>query len=108
MPARTNLYFNGSGQYGGRLRSGLNALETAMDHLNDVLANMTTMIDGDGSADAHYAEIQDRYGFKSDSVGLAEARLAYAELSSVMAKLNNDTEQTNVNSAINQVINRLR
>lgn len=106
--AKTNLYFTGSGQYGGRLRSGLNALETAMDHLNDVLANMALMIDGDGSSDSHYNEIRDRYGFKADAAGSADANATYAELNSVMAKLNSDTSQTNVNAAIMQLINKLR
>lgn len=72
--------------------------------LNNEIANMQLMIDGDGSQDAHYHEITVQYGYTSDAV----ARSAWGELLSVQGKVNVDTDVTNVKAAILQAFNKFR
>ena len=102
--ATSNIYFDDQTQYGRLLRRGLNYLEDGKDILNDVLASMVHMIDGDGSVDTHFTEVTARYGFPSNAI----AKDCWDELNSVMAKLNTDTSVTSVDAAMSQVFAKMR
>jgi len=82
----------------------LNSALYGTDGLNNEIANMQLMIDGDGSADAHYAEIRIQYGFPTDTI----AHEAFNELLSVQSKLDTDSSVSNVKAAILQAFNKLR
>lgn len=102
--ATTNIYFNDQTQYGRLLRRGLQQLEEGKDTLNDVLASMPHMIDGDGSDAAQFAEVTSRYGFASN----AAAKAAWDELNSVLFKLNTNASVDSVNAALLQAFAKLR
>lgn len=102
--AKTNIYFNDQTNHGRILRRGLNTLEEGFESLNDVLANMPHMIDGDGSDAAHFTEVTSRYGFADN----ATAKAAWDELNSLMAKLNTDNSVTSVNAAMLQAFAKMR
>ena len=96
--AATNFFIDTSKQHGSKLKSALNQLETGFDSLNDILANIPHMIDGDGSSSTHFVEVTNRYGFPDD----ATSKAAYEEIQSVMSKLNTDASVTSVNAALLQ------
>lgn len=102
--AATNIYFNDQTQYGRLLRRGLQQLEEGKDNLNDVIASMPHMIDGDGSDAAQFTEVTSRYGFASN----AAAKAAWDELNSLMFKLNTDSSVDSINAAMNQAFAKLR
>ena len=102
--ATTNFYIDTSKPHGAQLRSHLNALERGFDGLNDVLANIPHMIDGDGSDSAHFSEVTTRYGFVDND----RSKAAWEELQSVMAKLNTDASVSSVNAAILQAFAKFR
>jgi hypothetical protein len=102
--ATTNLYFNDQTQYGRMLRRGLNLLEEGYELLNDVLANVPHMIDGNGSDAAHFTEVTARYGFDNN----ADAKAAWDELNSLMFKLNTNTSVSDMNAAMLQAFAKLR
>ncbi len=77
---------------------------TAALALNDLLATMTLMIDGDGSDAAHFSYMQSKFGFADN----ATAKAGYEELASALAKLNTDGSVSNVNAAILQLLNKFR
>lgn len=102
--ATANLYFSTELAGGKLLRSGLTSFENGFETLNDVLANMAHMIDGDGSSAAHFTEVMGRYGFDTTTT----AKAAYDELASLLAKLNTDASVTSVNAAILQLLSKMR
>ncbi len=86
------------------LRRGLQQLEEGKDVLNDVLASMPHMIDGDGSNATQFSEVTSRYGFASNEA----AKAAWDELNSMMFKLNTDASVSAVNAAMNQAFAKMR
>jgi hypothetical protein len=99
-----HIYFNESNQYGRDLRRLLDMSEQADDLFADVRDVMIQMRDGDGSQDAHYAEVTARFGFDTD----AKARAAFEELDSAYSKTSGDGSVSNVRSARNQLFAKLR
>lgn len=100
--ATTNINFDRTTYHGGSLRRWLENFKTGFTGLNEILSAMPHMIDGDGTDVAHFSEVVTRYGF----INTAHAKAFWDELNSVMAKLNSDTSQTNVNAAIEQLMDK--
>ena len=99
-----HIHFNDQSQYGRQLRRVLQLMEESDDLLTDVRDMMIQMRDGDGSQDAHYAEVTARFGFVSD----AKARAAFEELDSCHSKTNGNGSVDNVRAARDQFFARLR
>ena len=102
--ATTHLAFNDQLTHGRMLRRGLDQLEEGREGINDVLASMTTMIDGDGSSAAHFTLATAKFGFPTD----AAAKAAWDELNSLAAKFNTDASVSSVQSALLQAFNKFR
>lgn len=98
-----HIFFNDQMQYGRQLRSALNKVKEGHRELDDILAVMTMMIDGDGSDQAQFGEIVTRFGFQT---GIA-AKAAWDELNSTTAKENTNAAVSNVKAARDQAINKL-
>ncbi len=62
------------------------------------------MLNGDGSQDAHYAEVTSKFGFASD----AKARAAFEELDSAFSKTSGNGSVSNVRAARDQLFAKLR
>lgn len=102
--AFTHIHFNDQGQYGRLLRRALVVNEDADEQLKDLRDVMASMINGDGSADAHYAELTSRFGFASD----ADAHAAFLEVDTVYSKMSVNTSVTNLRAARDQLFYKLR
>jgi hypothetical protein len=102
--AFNHIHFNDQTQYGRMLRRFLNLAEESDDLFTDVLDIMIQMRDGDGSADAHYAEITAKFGFANDT----KARAAFEELDSAYAKTSGNGSVSNVRAARDQLYAKLR
>lgn len=102
--AFNHIHFNDQTQYGRMLRRMLQMSEEADDLLTDVRDCIIQMRDGDGSQDAHYAEVTSRFGFASD----AKSRAAFEELDSAYAKTSGNDSVTNVRAARDQLFAKLR
>lgn len=102
--AFAHIHFNDQTQYGRQLRRLLNMSEEADDLFTDVRDVMIQMRDGDGSQDAHYAEVTTRFGFASD----AKARAAFEELDSAYSKTSGNGSVDNVRAARDQLYAKLR
>ncbi len=102
--ALDHISYNIGTQHGAMLRNGLTLLEDGLDRLNDLLATMARMIDGDGSDAMHFAYMQEKFGFASN----AAAKSAWDELNSLLAKLNTDSQVTSVNAALLQAFAKFR
>lgn len=104
--AETHYGFNRSGSLaaGYRLGVAVESLDKAVKGLVDERDTMIQMRDGDGSQNAHYAAVTTAYGFSSD----AEAKGAFLELDSLIAKLQTDSSVSGVKAAIAQFLARLR
>ena len=102
--AFAHIHFNDQTQYGRSLRRMLNLSEEADDLFTDVRDVMIQMRDGDGSQDAHYAEVTSRFGFASD----AKARAAFEELDSAYSKTSGNGSVSNVRAARDQLYAKLR
>lgn len=101
--ATTHISFNASSRYGSMLRNVLNHLEAALDVGNDLLAIVPHMIDGDGSAPAHFDLVTSSFGFNAN----ADAKAFWDELQSLFGKLNTDSSVSSVNAAIKQAIAKM-
>lgn len=99
-----HIHFNDQTQYGRQLRRLLDMSEEADDLFTDVRDVMIQMRDGDGSQDAHYAEVTSKFGFASD----AKARAAFEELDSAYAKTSGNGSVSNVRAARDQLFAKLR
>lgn len=99
-----HIHFDESTQYGRKLRALLNKSEESDDLFTDVRDVMIQMRDGDGSADAHYAEVTARFGFTSD----AKAKAAFEELDSAYSKTSGNGSVSNVRAARDQLFAKLR
>ena len=102
--AFAHVHFDGQTTYGRMLRSMLNKMEEGDDMMRDVRNVMVQMRDGDGSADAHYAEVTAKFGFPSD----VKARAAFEEIDSAYSKTSGDGSVTNVRAARDQLFDKLR
>jgi hypothetical protein len=102
--AFTHIHFNQDSQYGRKLRAFLNKAEQSDDEFTDVREVMLQMRDGDGSQDAHYAEVTSKFGFASD----AKARAAFEELESAYSKTSGNGSVSNVRAARDQMFAKLR
>lgn len=102
----THYGFNRNLPAGFRLGRAHEGLDLAMVGLVAERDAMVQMRDGADcpSDSACYASVTTAYGFSSN----AEARGAFLELDSVVAKLTSDASQTNVYAAIKQFLARLR
>jgi hypothetical protein len=102
--AFNHIHFNDQTQYGRQLRRVLDQAEESDDGFTDIRDLMIQMRDGDGSQDAHYAELTSRFGFASD----AKARAAFEELDSAYSKTSGNGSVTNVRAARDQLFAKLR
>lgn len=102
--AFTHIQFDDQKQHGRYLRRALQHIEEGYDTLLDIIATMTTMIDGDGSSDAQFSEVTTRFGFGSN----ADAKAAWDELNSLKSKLVTDDSVSFVNAAMLQAFNKFR
>lgn len=102
--AVTHIAFNQSTQHGLLLRRAVADLELGLEALNDVLAVMVTMIDGDGSQASHFTYATSKFGFESD----AGAKSAFDELNSLAFKLNTNSSVSDTNAALLQAFNKFR
>ncbi len=102
--AFAHIHFNDQTQYGRQLRRMLQQMEESDDAMKDVRDCMIQMRDGDGSQDAHYAEVTSRFGFVSDT----QARAAFEELDSAYSKTSGDGSVSNVRAARDQLFAKLR
>lgn len=99
-----HIYFNESSQYGRKLRSMLNLMEQADLAQVQVRSTMIQMLDGDGSQDAHYTTIMNRFGFES----VKDARAAFAEMDSAFSKTADNRQVSDVRAARDQLMAKLR
>lgn len=102
--AFAHIHFNDQTAYGRQLRRMLMQAEESDDLMKDVRDVMIQMRDGDGSQDAHYAEVTSRFGFTND----AKARSAFEELDSAYSKTSGDGSVSNVRAARDQLFAKLR
>lgn len=102
--AFNHIHFDSDLPHGRILRNALNMNEQADDLLADVVSLMTAMLDGDGSLDLHYLEIQSRFGFPST----AKAHAAVNELNSAHSKTSGNGSVTNSRAARDQLFAYLR
>lgn len=102
--AVTHISFNDQLTHGRLLRRSLQQLEEGRTELNNTIATMSTMLDGDGTNVSHFLYFVSKYGFPST----AEAKAAWDELNSLASKLNVNTSVTDVNAALLQAFNKFR
>jgi hypothetical protein len=102
--AFTHIHFDDTSQYGRILRAALQTNEAADDQLADVVALFESMLDGDGSLDAHYTEATIRFAFPNNAL----AHAALNELRSAYSKSSGNGSVTNVRAARDQMFAFLR
>ena len=112
--AISHLQFNRGTYHGNLLAQGL-ALETAREQLIKARDCMQTMINGDGSAIAHFDEVVKRFGVEGWSISDAitdpmrtTAKGIWDELNSALSKITTDSSVSSVQSALLQLFNKLR
>lgn len=98
------------------LRNAIARLETAFTDLNNIKDTLALMIDGDGSAAAHFEYMTKKLG--SDGYDSTQgtptagqnavSKAAWDELNSLLFKLNTNGSVTDVNAAMLQVFNKFR
>lgn len=107
--AYTHIAYDKTSPHGNLLFSMLTNLETGFDSLNDLIATMQTMIDGDGSQAAHFAYMAGQFGFPSQQApDGAVAKAAWDELLSLQSKLNTDSSVSFVKAAMLQAFSKFR
>ncbi len=102
--AISKIYFNPSSQYGNALRNGLTNFENGLRAVADMRDAMTLMIDGNGSDSAMFNEVVTRFGFASNG----DAKAAWDEMNSYLGKELSDGSTTFVNTAREQLFDKLR
>ena len=102
--ATTHLAFNDQLTHGRMLRRALDQLEEGREGINDVLASMTTMIDGDGSLATQFTLVVTKFGYPD----IATAKAAWDELNSMASKFNTDASVSSVQAALIQAFNKFR
>lgn len=98
--ANSYLYFNDQTSVGRILRRMLVAVKEADQRMADVDALIAQIMEGDGSQDAHHADLKARAGFESD----AKARAFREEFLSAYSKTNGNGTVSNVRAARDQLI----
>lgn len=101
--ADTHYAFDRSKTAGYRLALAHEALD-GLRHLKNERDTMVQMRNGDGSLDSHYDAVTTAYGFANS----ADAKNAFLELDSLVAKIDTDASVSSVKAAINQFLARLR
>lgn len=101
--AFSHIYFADQVGYGLDLRRCLDHLKQGHDDLPMLLSVMATMIDGDGSQAAQFAEMTVRFGFPDNGA----AKAAYDELNSLQGKFNTNASVANVQAALAQAFAKL-
>jgi hypothetical protein len=102
--AFTHIHFDDTSQYGRILRNALQTNEAADDQLADVVGLIQSMLDGDGTSDAHYTEVTVRFAFPTNAL----AHAAFNELSSAYSKTSGNGSVSNVRAARDQMFAYLR
>ena len=100
----THYPFNRSLPAGFRLGRAHEELDASVQVLVDERDTMVQMRVGTGLLDSDYAGVKAAYGFTTD----ADAKNAFLELDSLLAKINTDNAVTTVKTAIGQFLARLR
>jgi hypothetical protein len=99
-----HIPYNPQTQYGRLLFDMLNFNENADLKMARVRDVMVQMLEGDGSADAHYSTIKTRFGFETD----AKAHEAFSEVDSAFSKTSGNGAVSNVRAARDQLFAKLR
>jgi hypothetical protein len=99
-----HIHFDEQSQYGRLLRTMLRTNEAADDQFTDIMSLVQSMLDGDGSQDAHYTEVTIRFAFPSNAL----AHAAFNELASAYAKTSGNGAVTNTRAARDQLFAYLR
>lgn len=102
--AVNHISFNDQLPHGRLLRNALQQQESGLRSLNDTIATIALMIDGDGSQVAHFSYVAAKFGFAS----VESAKAAWDELNSLASKLNTNASVSNVNAAMLQAFNKFR
>lgn len=102
--AVSHIGVNENTTYGRLLRDMLSMLEDGHDRLNELIAAMALMIDGDGSQAAHFTYITTKFGYASDAI----SKSAWEELNSLASKFNTDASVSSVKAAIAQALAKFR
>ena len=102
--AVAHIAFDDQTNHGRILRRSLQHLEDGLEELEDLIATIATMIDGDGSQAAHFTYVTTKFGFSSD----ANAKAAWDELNSLKFKLTTNASVTDMNAALLQAFNKFR
>lgn len=97
--ATTNIGFNRSTPLGQELSRFLHDLARVHSAAPRLIAAIQHMIDGDGSDPAHFAEVTAN-GLDSN----AEAKAAWDELNSFVAKITTNASVTDVDAAWKQLL----
>jgi len=100
--AAHNIDINSGNQFGQEIKSYLNALRKVNEDGPKILAAIIYMVDGDGSDPTHFAKLVGKGIYPSNK----DAIESYNELAGVIAKLTQDTAQTNIDAAIKQVCSK--
>ncbi len=102
--ASNYIHFNDNTQHGRLLRDLLRTMERGDDLIADVRDVMIQMRDGDGTQDAHYAVVQEKFGFVSN----ATAKAAFEELDSAYSKTSGNGSVDSVRAARDQLFAKMR
>ena len=102
--AVSHIAFDDQAKHGRLLRRALQQIEEGKDNLDDTIAAMALMIDGDGSQAAHFTYMTTKFGFASD----AASKAAWEELNSLKFKLSTNDSVTDVAAALAQAFAKFR
>lgn len=94
--AVSHKHFSDQISHGRMLRRALDQFQEGREGLNDFLAIVEQMRDGDGSSAAHYAYATSKYGCASD----ADMKAIYDDIKVVMDKLNSNASQTQIKAVL--------
>lgn len=97
--AATNIDFDRSNQFGQEIKAYLNAIRKVNQDGPNILATIVHMVDGDGTAEAHFAELVANGIYPTN----ADAMASYNELVSINLKMTTDASVTSVDAAMKQV-----
>ena len=108
--AYVKTQFSDGLQHGQILRRALSNLELGREGLEDIVAAMALMIDGDGSNVSHFGEVTSRFGFveQAGAPSGTTAKAAFEELNSLLFKLTTNASVTDVLNAQTQAYNKFR
>ncbi len=96
--AATNLTYDRQAVGISACLNGMIQIRNGRDMMRNGIAELQTMISGDGSQDSHYANMATVCGFPDG----ATARASWNELNSMYAKISQDGSTDSVATAITQ------